>query len=244
MRDPAPAARMQIVRFKLCCNCAKYDTELDYAKHACGPCKNRDLQAGGAAAPSAPDKIIAEAKTKANQMAEEAVARAEKTRLAATRQAEDIMRQATRQAEKMMAEADQYRKESQRMFAEAKAAQAGTGTAQAHDPKTPAAPERLRLGVAVFFMGELVEATQGFTDAACIGRGGFGNVYVARRLRGMGVDSSHFAVKKFENDGVQGHAEFLQELQMLGGCRSLSSLPPSLPPSLLLFLLLLLARTP
>ena len=80
---------------------------------------------------------------------------------------------------------------------------------------------RGRASVAIFFQGELGVATDGFSAACRIGGGGFGNVYkvAAHRLTGLGSDSSFVAVKRMHGDSIQGHAEFLQEVQVLGACR-------------------------
>ncbi|KAJ1478814.1 kinase-like domain-containing protein [Baffinella frigidus] len=69
--------------------------------------------------------------------------------------------------------------------------------------------------VRVLFYGELEAATEGFSIDRRIGGGGFGNVYKAVGLQGMG----ECAVKRLEERSMQGQREFLQELQMLGGCR-------------------------
>jgi len=82
--------------------------------------------------------------------------------------------------------------------------------------------------------------TNGFFSAAChIRGGGFGNVYkvAPQRLGGLGSDcrfiaslfiaslfiaSVHcifVAVKRLNGNSMQGHAEFLQEVQVLGACR-------------------------
>ncbi|KAJ1476723.1 kinase-like domain-containing protein [Baffinella frigidus] len=69
--------------------------------------------------------------------------------------------------------------------------------------------------VRVLFYGELEAVTEGFSIDRRIGGGGFGNVYKAVGLEGVG----ECAVKRLEEGSMQGQREFLQELQMLGGCR-------------------------
>ena len=44
------------------------------------------------------------------------------------------------------------------------------------------------------------------------------------RLAGLGNDSMFVAVKRLNGDSMQGHAEFLQEVQVLGACRHLNVL--------------------
>ena len=75
--------------------------------------------------------------------------------------------------------------------------------------------------MAIFFLGELAAATDGFSAACHIGGGGFGSVYMVAplRLAGLGSDSMFVAVKRLNGDSMQGHAEFLQEVQVLGACR-------------------------
>lgn len=81
-----------IVRFKLCCNCARFDTDFSYDVHACQCCKVREAQQGVSSlsakqgAPTPPGQkgksavgdsgrhsaqIIAEALAKARQFEEE-----------------------------------------------------------------------------------------------------------------------------------------------------------------------------
>ena len=76
-------------------------------------------------------------------------------------------------------------------------------------------------GRASFFQEELAAATDGFSAACHIGGGGFRNVYkvAPQRLGGLGSDSMFVAVKRLNGDSMQGHAEFLQEVQVLGACR-------------------------
>jgi len=78
-----------------------------------------------------------------------------------------------------------------------------------------------RASVAILFLGDLVVATNGFSTSCRIGGGGFGNVYkvAPQRLAGLGSDTMFVAVKRLNGDSLQGHAEFLQEVQVLGSCR-------------------------
>ena len=71
--------------------------------------------------------------------------------------------------------------------------------------------------MAIFFRAELAAATGDFADAHCIGSGGFGSVYHAPRLRGLGAGG--LAIKKLDLASMQGQTEFLQEVQVLGACR-------------------------
>lgn len=75
-----------IVRFKLCCNCARFDTDFSYSVHACRWCNVREAQQGAPTAPRQEGKsevgdsgkhsaqIIAEASAKARQFEEEVCA--------------------------------------------------------------------------------------------------------------------------------------------------------------------------
>jgi len=83
-----------------------------------------------------------------------------------------------------------------------------------------------RGSVAIFFQGELAAATEGFSAACRIRAGGFGHVYkvAPHRLSGLGSDSTFVAVKRLNVDSMQGHAEFLQEVQVLGACRHVNVL--------------------
>ena len=78
--------------------------------------------------------------------------------------------------------------------------------------------------MAVFFRGELEAATGGFAKENCAGSGGFGSVYKADQLDGLG-NGAPMAIKKLDAGSMQGHGEFLQELQVLGGCRNEHLLP-------------------
>ena len=82
--------------------------------------------------------------------------------------------------------------------------------------------------VTVFFVGQLAHATGGFSDAQRIGGGGFGSVYKAALPTGGAgpvVGTAYAAVKKLDPSSMQGQAEFLQEVQVLGGCRHENLLP-------------------
>jgi hypothetical protein len=88
-----------------------------------------------------------------------------------------------------------------------------------------AAASRRRLSVAIFFHGELAAVTDNFSDARRVGRGGFGGVYIGSGLTGLGTDAPQHAVKKLDPASLQGNAEFIQELQVLGACRHEHILP-------------------
>ena len=85
-----------------------------------------------------------------------------------------------------------------------------------------------RTSVTVFFVGQLAHATDGFSDAQRIGGGGFGSVYKAVLPTGGAgavVGTAYAAVKKLDASSMQGETEFLQEVQVLGGCRHENLLP-------------------
>ncbi len=85
-----------------------------------------------------------------------------------------------------------------------------------------------RTSVTVFFVGQLAHATDGFSDAQRIGGGGFCSVYKAVLPTGGAgavVGTSYAAVKKLDPSSMQGQTEFLQEVQVLGGCRHENLLP-------------------
>ena len=75
--------------------------------------------------------------------------------------------------------------------------------------------------VRVLFYGELEAATEGFSSERRIGGGGFGNVFKAVGLAGAG----ECAVKRLKEGSMQGQLEFLQEVQVLGGCCHTNLLP-------------------
>jgi hypothetical protein len=72
---------------------------------------------------------------------------------------------------------------------------------------TPAGGQRY--GLQEFSAAELYAATDGFTDTAVVGEGGFGTVYRGR-LRGLAV-----AVKRLSTQGLQSEAELHRELKVL-----------------------------
>ena len=90
----------------------------------------------------------------------------------------------------------------------------------------PPPPDRnlnQQTSVTVFFIGQLAHATDGFSNALKIGGGGFGSVYKAALLTGgagAAVGTAYAAVKKLDPSSMQGLNEFLQEIQVLGGCGS------------------------
>ncbi|GMJ12444.1 PBS1-like 19 [Hibiscus trionum] len=69
----------------------------------------------------------------------------------------------------------------------------------------------------VFSLEELKDATNGFNRTFKIGEGGFGSVYkgTIRPLNGGG-DPIVVAVKRLNTHGLQGHKEWLAEIQFLG----------------------------
>ncbi|XVE65208.1 hypothetical protein DITRI_Ditri07aG0162700 [Diplodiscus trichospermus] len=69
----------------------------------------------------------------------------------------------------------------------------------------------------VFSLQELRDATNGFHRLLKIGQGGFGSVYkgTIRPLNGRG-DPIVVAIKKLNTQGLQGHKEWLAEVQFLG----------------------------
>ncbi|KAJ6394181.1 hypothetical protein OIU77_023413 [Salix suchowensis] len=69
----------------------------------------------------------------------------------------------------------------------------------------------------VFSFQELREATNGFNRLLKIGEGGFGSVYkgTVRPASGQG-DPIVVAIKKLNNHGLQGHKQWLAEVQFLG----------------------------
>ncbi|KAE8727023.1 putative receptor-like protein kinase [Hibiscus syriacus] len=69
----------------------------------------------------------------------------------------------------------------------------------------------------VFSLEELEDATDGFNRKLKIGEGGFGSVYkgTIRPLAGRG-DPLVVAVKRLNTQGLQGHKEWLAEVQFLG----------------------------
>ncbi|KAE8726806.1 putative receptor-like protein kinase [Hibiscus syriacus] len=69
----------------------------------------------------------------------------------------------------------------------------------------------------VFSLEELKDATNGFNRMLKIGEGGFGSVYKGsiRPLNGRG-DPTVVAIKRLNTLGLQGHKEWLAEIQFLG----------------------------
>ena len=113
------------------------------------------------------------------------------------------------EAERIRAEAERIRADAERIRAEARAGRGGGGLGIAIASG--------RTSAMFFFLSELVGATGDFSEAHRIGGGGFGSVYQTDQLRGLGVQ--WVAVKKLASTSMQGPMEFLQEAQVLGGCR-------------------------
>ncbi|XP_010481378.1 PREDICTED: probable receptor-like protein kinase At5g47070 [Camelina sativa] len=71
----------------------------------------------------------------------------------------------------------------------------------------------------VFTYEELSRATYGFNRRLKIGEGGFGSVYKGKILTTGGADSDPplvVAIKKLNRQGLQGHKQWLAEVQLLG----------------------------
>ena len=81
-----------------------------------------------------------------------------------------------------------------------------------------------RPAMAVFFRGELAAATHNFAASNCVGAGGFGSVFRAQHIQGLG-NGAPMAIKRLDHGSMQGQGEFLQELQVLGACRHEHLLP-------------------
>eukprot|EP00850_Spirogloea_muscicola_P012359 SM000079S22477 [mRNA] locus=s79:461496:463740:+ [translate_table: standard] len=83
---------------------------------------------------------------------------------------------------------------------------------------------RTNLSLRVFSFAELRAATRNFDKACRIGEGGFGVVYKAwidgADASGRGLSSGKLvAVKQLDPEGVQGHAEWLAEVNILGSLK-------------------------
>lgn len=69
----------------------------------------------------------------------------------------------------------------------------------------------------VFQLNELINATNGFNRTLKIGEGGFGSVYKGLIMPSDGsCDKISVAIKRLNEKGLQGHKEFLAEVQFLG----------------------------
>ena len=148
------------------------------------------------------ERIVEAARAQAETTTANAAANAERMVEAARAEAQAITHTARANA----------RAEAERMV---EAARAGAGRGQ-------------RASVTIFFQGELAAATQGFAAGCRVGGGGFGSVYLASGLAGMGAGAavSHYAVKKLDVASMQGQTEFLQEVQiLLGACHCEHLLP-------------------
>ena len=184
-------------------------------------------------ATAAAERIVQEARAEAETITLNATANAERMQAEAERiveaaraQAETTTANATADAERMVEAA---RAEAQTIthnataeaerIVEAARAQAGGGGAGAGRGQ--------RASVTILFQGELAAATQGFAAACRVGGGGFGSVYMASGLAGMGAGAavSHYAVKKLDVASMQGQTEFLQEVLLLGACHREHLLP-------------------
>mmetsp|Transcript_44323 Transcript_44323/g.139854 ORF Transcript_44323/g.139854 Transcript_44323/m.139854 type:complete len:515 (-) Transcript_44323:767-2311(-) len=147
----------------------------------------------------------------------------------ARKEAHEIVEAAQRQASE---ELDNARKVAHQMMVESKAE--AERIMEDAETKVAGAESWVEIGrggdgwhrpsMAVFFRGELEAATGGFAKENCAGSGGFGSVYKADQLDGLG-NGAPMAIKKLDSGSMQGHGEFLQELQVLGGCRHEHLLP-------------------
>ena len=71
---------------------------------------------------------------------------------------------------------------------------------------------------------ELARATQGWNEELLLGAGGFGKVYRVEHLPSLPY-AGQCAVKRLDPDAMQGTAQLLTEIQVLGTCRHESLLP-------------------
>jgi len=154
----------------------------------------RLIQEANAQAVQQRERVLADSRTLASEIVEEALTEAQ--------------RQTTQEQERLLAEA---RVQAREIIDEA----------QAVADNIQAVAVSRRASVTVLFHDELAAATDGFSDAHCVGRGGFGSVYKAVQTGPLIISGaeSHLAVKKLDSSSIQGQTEFLQEVQILGGCR-------------------------
>ncbi|KAK7287033.1 hypothetical protein RIF29_00005 [Crotalaria pallida] len=68
----------------------------------------------------------------------------------------------------------------------------------------------IKIGLKSFTYKELALATDKFSSLNKVGRGGYGNVY-----KGILSDETFVAVKRAEEDSLQGQKEFLTEIELL-----------------------------
>uniref|UniRef100_A0A7N0UVS9 Protein kinase domain-containing protein n=1 Tax=Kalanchoe fedtschenkoi TaxID=63787 RepID=A0A7N0UVS9_KALFE len=68
----------------------------------------------------------------------------------------------------------------------------------------------------VFRFSELREATDGFDRRLKLGEGGFGSVYKGFIKTGINVDRVAVAIKKLNRNSLQGHKQWVAEVQFLG----------------------------
>ena len=71
---------------------------------------------------------------------------------------------------------------------------------------------------------ELMRATQGWSEEVLLGAGGFGKVYRIDSLESL-PRAGQCAVKRLDSEAMQGTAELLTEIQVLGTCRHECVLP-------------------
>jgi len=164
------------------------------------------------------------------RLLQEAMAQAARIVADAHTQAKGILAEALQERESTRLERAQIVQERESILADASRAESRETLAEAGDISTgnvlQMSTPNGRGSVAIFFQGELAAATEGFSAACRIRAGGFGHVYkvAPHRLSGLGSDSTFVAVKRLNVDSMQGHAEFLQEVQVLGACRHVNVL--------------------